>query len=94
MKLFQKIDFSVIFQQKSDYFANYEHKMSDCAHIDTCIYFFKEWENFVFIRFFGQFYTNLRVKYSILPKKDNFRQTLVVKLGAMLSKGAYGVILP
>ena len=31
MKLFQKICSSVIFQQKSDFFANYEHKMSDCV---------------------------------------------------------------
>ena len=66
MKLFQKICSSVIFQQKSE-FANYEHKMSDCVSI-----FFKKWENLVFIGFFGQFYTNHRVKYFMLPKNIIF----------------------
>ena len=34
-----------------------------------------KWENFVFIGFFGQFYTNLRVKY--FAQKDHFRHTLL-----------------
>ena len=36
------------------------------------IYFLMKLENFVFIGFFGPFYTNLRVKYFILPKKIIF----------------------
>ena len=72
MKRFQKICSSVIFQQKSDFFANYEHKMSDCVSI-----FFRKRVNFVFIGFFGQFYTNLRVKYFILETKDHSRHTLM-----------------
>ena len=63
---------SVIFQQKSDVFANYDHKMPACVSI-----FLMKWEYFVSIGFFGQFYTNLRVKYYILPKKYHFRHTLV-----------------
>ena len=45
--------------------------MSDCVSI-----LFKKWEHFVFIGFFGEYHTNLRVKYFIFPKKHNFRQTL------------------
>ena len=41
--------------------------MPDCVSI-----FLMKRENFVFIGFSGQFYTNLRVKYFILPKKILF----------------------
>ena len=37
MKLFQKICSSVIFSKKVIFFANYEHKMSDCV---SFVYFF------------------------------------------------------
>ena len=50
--------------------------MPDCVSI-----FLMKWENFVFIGFFGQFYTNPRVKYFILSKKDNFRHIIVYSTG-------------
>ena len=69
IKPFQKIHSSVIFQQKSDYFDNYDHKTPERVYI-----FFMKSENLVFLWIFEQFCTNLRVNF---PKKRSFSTQII-----------------